>query len=180
MSFGACEGLLFFIFCSLLLSKQLYHVEWNVHTGLNWNWNSKTLQAGSCKSNLRNYFRKKCIEAYKYWDVLYLYCPTLTFRCNELEISRKSMYPWTIGLDELHAWATTNRMCSWLFVPVSSYLVVVLFLSNSFGEAKVTDLCIVLCDQQHIPGSKVPVDEVMLLQVLHTHRHLVDQFCNVL
>lgn len=63
---------------------------------------------------------------------------------------------------------------------VSIYLVVVLFLSDSFGEAEVTDLGIVLCDQQHVPGSKVSVDKVMLLQVLHPHRHLVGQLCDVL
>lgn len=62
----------------------------------------------------------------------------------------------------------------------SSYLVVVLLFSDSFGEAKVTDFGIVLRDQQHIPGSKVPVDKIMLLQVLHPHRHLVDQLCDVL
>ena len=65
-------------------------------------------------------------------------------------------------------------------VPVSSYLVVVLILSDSFGEAEVADLGVMLCDQQYVPGSEVPVDEVMLLQVLHPHRHLVDQLCDVL
>lgn len=63
---------------------------------------------------------------------------------------------------------------------VSSYLVVVLLLSNSFGEAKVADLGIVLRDQKYVPGSQVPVDKVMLLQVFHPHRHLVDQLCDVL
>lgn len=52
---------------------------------------------------------------------------------------------------------------------VSSYLIVVLIFSDSFGEAKVTDFGIVLRDQQHIPGSKVPVNKVVLLQVLHPH-----------
>lgn len=66
------------------------------------------------------------------------------------------------------------------FVAVCIYLVVVLLLSDSFGEAEVADLGVVLCDQQHVPGSKVPVDKVMLLQVLHPHRHLVDQLCDVL
>lgn len=63
--------------------------------------------------------------------------------------------------------------------PVNNYLVVVLLLSNSFGEAKVTDFGIVLRDQQHVPGGKVPVDKVMLLQVLHPHRHLVHQLRDV-
>lgn len=52
---------------------------------------------------------------------------------------------------------------------VSNYLIVVLIFSNSFGEAKVTDFGIVLRDQQHIPGSKVPMDKVVVLKVLHPH-----------
>lgn len=66
------------------------------------------------------------------------------------------------------------------FVVVCIHLVVVLLLCDSFGEAEVTDLGVVLCDQQHVPGSEVSVDKVMLLQILHPHRHLVDQLCDVL
>lgn len=63
---------------------------------------------------------------------------------------------------------------------VGTYLVVVLLFSDGFREAKVTDLGVVLSDQQHVPGSEVSVHKVMLLQVLHSHGHLVDQLCEVL
>lgn len=60
-----------------------------------------------------------------------------------------------------------------------NYLVVVMLLCNRLREAKVADLCIVLRDQQDVPGSEVSVHKVILLQVLHPHGDLMNQLCDV-
>lgn len=51
--------------------------------------------------------------------------------------------------------------------------------SQGLGEAKVTDLGIVPVDQQHVACRQVAVHEVLLLQVLHPHGHLVQQLCHI-
>lgn len=60
------------------------------------------------------------------------------------------------------------------------YLVIVVISTQSLGQTKVTDLGKLLVDQQDVASCQVSVHKVLLLQVLHSHRHLVHQPHNVL
>lgn len=61
----------------------------------------------------------------------------------------------------------------WILRCAYTYLVVAVISAKSLGESEVTDLGIMLVDQQDISGCQVPVDKVFFLQVLHPHGYLV-------
>lgn len=61
-----------------------------------------------------------------------------------------------------------------------AYLVVVVICSEGLGQPKVTDFGKLLLDQQDVTSRQVSVHKVLLLQILHSHRHLVHQAHNVL
>lgn len=51
--------------------------------------------------------------------------------------------------------------------------------TQGLGEPEVADLGVVPVDQQDIAGRQVTMHKVFLFQVLHPHRHLVQQLCHI-
>lgn len=95
------------------------------------------------------------------------------------QASGKNSEPLSLGVFAPSLEEAGNLLAIWILCCAHTYLVVAVISTKSLGESEVTDLGIMLVDQQDISGCQVPVDKVFFLQVLHPHGYLMHQLHNI-